>query len=403
MTTAPLRAALRARTVAVTDRRSVAELLDLLPDDAPLAMVRRGDGLVGWGEAARIELDGPARFAEAQRWWTKLCASLDVDDTLAVPGSGPVAFASFAFADSPTPSVLVVPSVVVGRRAGVTWLTTIDDVDPAPAHAARRAPAVARWSDGGVGAQHWRGAVAEAVRRIDAGLLDKVVLARDEIAVLDAPLDARVLLSRLAERYPTCWTFSVDGLVGATPELLVRREGDRAASRVLAGTVASSATAADALRRSSKDHDEHAYAVDSLVASLSRHGTVAAPAAPTVLELANVMHLASDVTAQLHSKLSALELAGALHPTAAVGGFPSEVALAVIAELEAVDRGRYAGPVGWVDSRGDGEFALALRCAQVTGSALRLWAGCGIVAGSDPDAEVAEAQAKLLPVREALG
>ena len=399
-------------TVAVDDPDS---LLALLPAEGALAWVRDGNGLVAWGEAARVEFSGAERFSRAQRWWSAFCADAVVDDRVGVPGSGPVAFASFAFDPSPGASVLVVPRVVVGRRDGVAWMTVVgDDVDPVSALrpvSAPVAPVGLRYAHGSVEVTAWLASVAEAPRRIDAGELDKVVLARDVVATVDEPLDVRHVLLRLASRYPACWTFSVDGLVGATPELLVRRIGDEVTSRVLAGTVrrsddvSSDARLAESLLASAKDHEEHAYAVQSVAAALAAHCTdLDVPARPRLLALANVQHLATDVTGRLADAAPVLGLAASLHPTAAVCGTPTERAFAVIRELEGMDRGRYAGPVGWVDGRGDGEFGIALRCGAVSADSLsvRLFAGCGIVAASDPDSELAESQAKLVPMRDAL-
>jgi menaquinone-specific isochorismate synthase len=385
-------------------------LLDQLqvPDGA-LAWVRDGEGLVGWGEAARLELRGPGRFAQARDWWRRLVAGWAVEDEVGVPGSGPVAFGSFAFADGPAASVLVVPQVVLGRRDGVTWLTTVGEAPRPAAPEAVRRPSELRYAAGEASVTTWRQSVAEAVRRIRRGDLAKVVLAYDLMAATDDAIDPRFLLGRLAGRYPSCWTFAVDGLVGATPELLVSRVGDVVLSRVLAGTTARGAEPGDdeqrtaALLGSAKDREEHRYAVDSLVDSLAPHcGELSVPDAPYVLGLSNVAHLATDVTGRLADGACALDLAAAVHPTAAVGGTPTDVAVEVLHELEGMDRGRYAGPVGWVDARGDGEWGIALRCAQLDGSSARLFAGCGIVADSDPDAEVREAQAKFVPIRDAL-
>ncbi len=403
MSTAAALAPTAVRSASIED----ADLLSLLPSPAgALSWVHRGEGLVGWGEAARLEVRGPGRLAQARDWWQRLCAVWAVDDPVAQPGSGPVAFGSFTFDDlSPTPSVLVVPEVVVGRRDGRTWLTTVGEPSRLSAPEMVTRPSGLRYAAGRVSVTSFRRSVEEAVRRIRRGDLDKVVLAHDLAAMADAPVDPRHLLRRLAEDYPDCWTFSVDGLVGATPELLVSRFGTQVRSRVLAGTLSSGADgrhAADLLG-SAKDVEEHRYAVDSLADSLAPHCSVlAVPDSPYVLELANVAHLATDVHGRLSDGACALDLAGAVHPTAAVGGTPTDAAVALLRELEGVDRGRYAGPVGWVDARGDGEWGIALRCAQLDGAEARLYAGCGIVADSDPDAEVAEAQAKFVPVRDAL-
>jgi menaquinone-specific isochorismate synthase len=393
---------------------SGAALLDRLPPTAPLAWVRGDTGLVGWGVAAQVELSGPDHFATAQAWWTAWLEGADLSDGAGPAGSGPVAFASFAFDAERSTSVVVVPRVLLGRRDGRTWLTVVGEPDADPLVAltpvpAPEPPGAVTWSEGSLSEVQWQDAVRQAVDSIVAGDLDKVVLARDIVATAAGPVDQRLLLRRLADRYPSCWTFAVDGLVGATPELLVRRTGDTVLSRVLAGTVgrlgddAADGELADALLGSEKDLEEHELAVHSVAAVLAAHcDRLDVPDQPTVLRLRNVQHLATDVSGHLADGSGVLDLAGALHPTAAVCGTPTAVAMRVIRELEGMDRGRYAGPVGWMGADGDGEFGIALRCAEVDGARLRLFAGCGIVAGSDPDAELAESQAKLVPVRDAL-
>ncbi len=397
------------------------DLLRLLPRDGALSWVRRGEGLVGWGEADRLEVSGPGALAEAAAWWADRSAALAVDDGVRVPGSGPVVFAGIAFDPAAGTSVFVVPEVVVGRRDGVTWLTTTGDVDPRDVLAGDPAPLLPaptrlRYADGALDPASWCGAVAAAVRRIGDGDLAKVVLARDLLVTADVPLDARRLLGRLADRFPDCWTFAVDGLLGATPELLLRRTGRQLSARVLAGTAPRGAGADDdrlaaELLASAKDLAEHALAVDSLVRALDPFCTaLSVPAAPSLLTLPNVRHLATDVTGTqrrsgARGRAGLLDLVDAVHPTAAVCGTPPDVANALIAELEGMDRGRYAGPVGWLDARGDGEFGLALRCAQLGEEdpcTARLFAGCGIVAGSDPAAELAETQSKFAAFQAAL-
>lgn len=386
-------------------------LLDLLPSmHGALSWVRDGQGLVGWGEVARVRTRGPDRFARAAQWWDSFAARLDVADEVGLPGSGAVAFTSLAFDDAPGDSVLVVPRVVLGRRDGVTWLTEIGSASVPGAVSPARRPAGLRYSSGQLPVRVWRDAVRAAVlrmdgERLDGERLDKVVLAHDLLAAADGPVDARFLLRGLARSYPSCWTFAVDGLVGATPELLLCRRGQRVGSQVLAGTSGpDDATGAANLLGSAKDRAEHRYAVDSVAAALRPHcSRLSVPAQPSVLRLHNVAHLATDIAGQLRrSDSPLLALADAVHPTAAVGGTPTRNALALIRELETMDRARYAGPVGWVDGAGDGELGIALRCAQLNGRVARLFAGCGIVAGSDPDTEVAEAAAKLVPIRDAL-
>jgi menaquinone-specific isochorismate synthase len=382
-------------------------LLDLLPDDRPISWVRGRDGLVGWGEVARWTGTGPDRFADADEWWRAFVDGLEVDDEIGLPGTGPVAFASFTFGDESAGSVLVVPRVVVGRHAGRAWITEFSrGAGPSAVRAVSpvRSSGTLRYSDGLLPVGRYRTVVAEAVRRMRAGELDKVALAHDLLAVGSEPLDPRYLLGGLARRYPTCWSFAVEGLVGATPELLVRRTGDVVESRVLAGTMWGDGRAGRLLG-SEKDRHEHALAVDSLADALvPLCASLDVPEVPEVLALHNVSHLASDVRGRLDpvAPASLLQLAEAVHPTAAVGGTPRKVAVDLITELEGMDRGRYAGPVGWVDSRGDGELGIALRCAQLDGPVARLFAGCGIVAESDPDTEVREAAAKLVAVRDAL-
>jgi menaquinone-specific isochorismate synthase len=390
-------------------------LLDLLPQDAPVAWLRRGDGMVGWGVAAEVRTSGVTRFADADKWWTETTSRAVVRDEVAEPGSGLVCFGTFAFSDEPGDSLLVVPQVVVGRRGGVAWLTTIGpETTDAPAlnpTEPAEPPVDVKFADGALDSEHWMSVVADAVARINAGSLEKVVLARDLIATADAAIDVRWPLRRLSDTYPMCWTFHVDGLFGASPEMLVRRERGLVTSRVLAGTIrrtgddGADLALAATLARSSKDLEEHEYAVRSVAESLEPHcSSMNVPEAPFVLHLPNVMHLATDVAGVVHdaATVSSLELAASLHPSAAVGGTPTRVAVDLIAEIEGMDRGRYAGPAGWMDADGDGEWAIALRSAEVHGSTVRLFAGCGIVADSDPEAELAEAQAKFLPVRDAL-
>jgi menaquinone-specific isochorismate synthase len=395
-----------------------AALLDLVPTAGALSWVRHGEGLVGWGEAARLEVAGPGALAEADAWWRARVRDLAVEDPLGVPGSGAVVFASIAFDPAAGTSVFVVPEVVLGRRGGQTWVTAPAGVDPAdvvgPPAPADGPVGQLRYADGALDPATWCAAVEDALDRIEDGELAKVVLARDLLVTTGTPIDARRLLRRLAARFPDCWTFAVDGLVGATPELLLRRTGRALSARVLAGTAPRGAGSADArladeLQASPKDRAEHAYAVASLVDALRPFcSSLDVPEAPVLLTLPNVRHLATDVHGRQRRDDGAglLDLVGAVHPTAAVCGTPTDRATAVIAELEGMDRGRYAGPVGWLDGRGDGEFGLALRCAELTGAdggrQARLFAGCGIVAGSDPAAELAETQSKFAAVQAAL-
>ena len=390
------------------------ELLALLPQVDGLAWVHGGDGLVGWGRAAEFRTAGADRFTDASDWWRELSTHAVVRDDVDIPGSGLVAFGSFTFTGDAEGSTLVVPEVVVGRRDGAAWVTVIGSgISSAPALNASVPidPVGTTFADGPVDSVTWQGLVGEAVRRIEQGGLDKVVLARDLVATLDQPLDVRAPLARLAADYPSCWTFHVDGFFGSTPEMLVRLERGLVTSRVLAGTIrrtgddAHDLALAGSLARSSKDLEEHEYAVRSVAEALAPHCTsMNVPETPFVLHLPNVMHLATDVTGVIRDDASALSLAASLHPSAAVGGTPTAEAVRLISEIELLDRGRYAGPVGWIGASGDGEWGIGLRSAQIEGdgSVVRLFAGCGIVADSVPADELAESNAKLIPVRDAL-
>ncbi len=412
--------ALVARTSAIPDPGDLARLV---PADIPagdiMSWIRDGDGMVGWGRAASVHTGGESRFTDAEAWWQAVSAQAVTRSDVDVPGSGLVAFGSFSFSPTSTHgATLVVPSVVVGRRDGASWITHIStagrlsptpDVAPAPAP---QPPGTLAYSDGALTGPQWEAAVARTVELIQHGEVDKVVMARDvQVEALDA-IGPRWIMQRLAQSYSNTWTFSVDGLLGATPEMLVRREKGLVTSRILAGTIQRSGddahdlALAGSLARSSKDLEEHEYAVRSVADALRPHcSSMNTPESPFVLHLPNVMHLATDVAGVLADDTSSLRLAAALHPSAAVCGTPTRQAAAVIDDLEQMDRGRYAGPVGWIDRSGDGEWGIALRCGALDEQDPRritLFAGCGIVAGSRPDAELAESEAKLLPMRDAL-
>lgn len=391
------------------------DLFSLLPAESVLSWVRSGDGLVAYGEYARIEVKGPDRFEEASNWWREQIRTFRISDDVRDFGTGPLAFGSFAFSENEN-SVLIIPEVIIGRRGDTSWITTIgkpQSIDDEPYLEDKNYALT--WGEGSRSAVSWEGAVANAVHRIQSGELDKVVLARDVQAVASEPIDARRVMAKLAENYPKTWVFSVDNLVGATPELLVRLTKGLVTSRVLAGTIRRTGdderdlALAASLARSSKDLEEHDYAVRSVADALTPFcSSMNVNESPFVLHLANVMHLATDVNGVLADSLStrdSLHLVQALHPTAAVCGTPTVKARELIEEIEGLNRGRYAGPVGWIDARGDGEWGIALRCAEIDEEdprKIRLFAGCGIVAGSIPEEELAESQAKLLPMRDAL-
>lgn len=370
-----------------------------------VAFLHGGDGLIGWGVHAGIRVTGPDAAARIGEWFAGVIAGIDHLDEVGLPGSGPVAFCSLGF-DPRDESVAVVPAVLVGRRDGVTFRTVIGAPQlrtPEPI----AGPGQVTYADAGLSVTGFTTAVAAATARIRAGELAKVVLAHDLHATTQYPVDERFLLRRLMSDYPTCWTYVVDGLIGASPEMLIRRRGTAVSSRVLAGTAwpeHAEESVVSQLLGSHKDLDEHEYAVASVARSLEPvTTTLRVPESPSPLVLSNLTHLATDVTGELADPApTALQLAARLHPTAAVGGTPTDLAMQVIRELEPTRRGRYAGPVGWMDASGDGEFAIALRCAEVSGTSVRLVAGCGIVAESDPETEAREAQVKMIPVRDAL-
>ncbi|MPV50494.1 isochorismate synthase [Pseudactinotalea sp. HY160] len=412
-----------ARTVPIDDPGDLLRYLPAPTPGAALSWIRGGEGLVAWGEIARFRTTGPARFDDADDHWSEFMSRCVVRDEVGLPGTGPLAFGSFAFsADSPAGGVLIVPEVILGRRDGAAWLTVVTPgslgpLPDLPAHLESVAPlteaTTAAFAAGARDEAAWLAEVGQVISAIRSGEVAKVVVARDLIATTTAPIDVRRTLGHLASAYATSWTFAVDGLIGATPELLLRRERGLLASRVLAGTIRRTgdadvdATHAAALAHSSKDLEEHEYAVDSLLESLRDHvATTSCPEVPFILQLPNVMHLATDVTAVPDAdstEVSSLAFAALLHPTAAVCGTPTAEAARVLAAHEGMDRDRYAGPVGWMGGDGDGEWAIALRTARaVTDRTWQLFAGCGIMAASDPAAEWAESEAKLAPMREAI-
>lgn len=373
---------------------------------APTAVWRRGeDSLTAHGAACVLEFAGADRFAAAAAAWRRIEAGATVDDEVRIAGSGPVAFGVFAFADgSAARSVLIVPRVVVGARGGVAFRTEIGGTGAGAVSCRPAADASA-----GFAAEEYVRAVRAAVDRIRDGGLQKVVLARD-VAVDVPDLDVTAALGRLAERHRDAWVYAVDGFFGASPETLVTVHAGELGSRVLAGTAQRSADPdADAASRatlldSPKNRFEHALAVDSLLLTLGELVDGLTIGRPFALGLPNVWHLATDAVARVREGVGALDLVGALHPTAAVAGAPRGAALAAIAQLEPFDRRRYAGPVGWVGAGGSGEWAIGLRSAEVEGPhRIRAYAGAGVVAASDAEQELAETGWKLAPVLEAVG
>ena len=388
-------------------------LLDLLSSDAPLSWVRNGEGLVGWGIHSTTTVSGRDRFEQAREWWHRQLETFAISDSVHGSGTGPVLFSSFSF-DRNEESVLVIPKVIVGQKGSQSWITWIGDITQPllPESADSASQGTFTFTDGSITTDAWKERVAQAITRIEKTGVDKVVLARDLIATATADIDARPILKKLAAEYPSTWTFAVAGLVGATPELLLRLSRGMVTSRVLAGTIpktgddAKDLALAASLARSSKDLEEHEYAVRSVAEALEPFcSSTNVPESPFVLHLANVMHLATDVTGALiksKQRVDAFSLLKSLHPSAAVCGTPRNIAFDIIDEIEGMNRGRYAGPVGWIDASGDGELGIALRTGQITGKEIRIYAGCGIVAGSNPEKELEESAAKMIPMRSAL-
>jgi len=388
-------------------------LLDLLPTGEQFTWVRGGEGLVGWGVHASTKVSGRNRFEDARKWWHQQLETFSISNSVHGSGTGPVLFTSFSF-DRNQESVLVIPKVIVGQKGSNSWITWIgSDAQPQLSEsAADPASSTFTFSDGTLTSDQWKERVTEVINRVNSNGVDKVVLARDIVANSDSDVDARPILKKLSSEYPSTWVFSVDGLVGATPELLLRLSRGMVTSRVLAGTIPKTGddekdlALAASLARSSKDLEEHEYAVRSVAEALDPFcSSTNVPESPFVLHLANVMHLATDVTGALNEsthRVDAFSLLKSLHPSAAVCGTPRNLAFDVIDEIEGMDRGRYAGPVGWIDASGDGELGIALRCGQITDRKIRIFAGCGIVAASNPEKEVEESNAKMIPMKSAL-
>jgi menaquinone-specific isochorismate synthase len=355
-------------------------------------------GLAGRGVALRIPYNAADPRAAADA-----LAGIEVDDAVGVPGTGPVAFAALPFAPG-APAHLAVPELVVGRADdGTRWMTRIGDASLPLLASDPAQPAPCSFSvEPSRSPEWWCDLVAHATKAISSGDMVKVVLARELLVTADERIDPIAVVARLRAAYPGCMIFTIDGLVGASPELLVSRQGDVVRAHPMAGTAprggdpASDQRLAASLLASTKDREEHQITIDMV------HDTLLPwcsyldyEAEPSIVAVANVQHLATLVEGRLSQPApSVLELVAALHPTPAVGGWPREPALAFIAEHEQLDRRRYAGAAGWVDARGNGSFTVGVRTAELEGNVARVYAGVGVVADSDPRVELAESQAK---------
>jgi menaquinone-specific isochorismate synthase len=434
--------------LAVTTARLAGEGTGIDPVDVDLLAAAGSDGflwqhegfgLAGRGVALRIELPRGLTDAAAVAGVARSLAAIQRGDDVAGPGTGAVALGALPFVRD-APGVLVVPRVVIGRRDGEAWISTT--AHPGTARAAARladrmaADALVGFTDprpapsqftltSVMDHDDWGRLVAGAVARIDDGALGKVVLARQVDVTANRPFVTSDVLSRLLALYPTCMVFRVDGFLGASPELLIERRGAHVASHPLAGTIGRSGDLATdealiaGLLASPKERREHAYVIEGLRRTLGPVcESLDIPDKPTVLELRNVSHLATRLSGVLsvisdgpprdepaHPGLAvptALELVARVHPTPAVGGTPTNEAVAYIGQVEGFDRGRYAGPVGWMDARGDGSWAIGLRSAHIDGDHATMYAGVGIVAGSRPGPELQETQLKLQALLAAL-
>lgn len=388
----------------------VPDLLLVAGGDGVL-FARSGTGFAGRGTALRV----------ARSDVSDALASVQRDDGVGGPGTGPVAFGALPFLPD-AEAHLVVPELLVAIDVdGRAWVTTVsaDERDPhevlaaALADARRPAPSDGPSSFTVAAARppaEWEAAVADATARIRAGELDKVVLAREITVTADAPISVPTVLLRLSQHYPGCFLYLVDGYCGATPELLVGRSGDVVRAQPMAGTKPrrgdpdADAVLAAELLASATYRQEHQVTIDAVHDTLLAFSSyVDYEPEPSVVPLANVVHLATQVEGRLsHPPASILELVAALHPTPAVCGRPRDAALAVIAELEDLDRGRYAGAVGWVDADGNGDWAVAIRGAEILGSTARVIAGNGMVGDSDPPTELIETRAKLQAMLSAI-
>lgn len=384
--------------------------LEWLDPSLPLVFERAGTGVVGRGVAAQARFLGPHRISDATTWWSDVVALATFEGDQAVARRGLVAFGTFSFDEhSAKESTLIVPHTIVQVDDSGVWLTVVhagqsnqarNDLEKTPNQTSRES---VLFGEGLMNQTLFTQTVLEANRAIESGSLQKVVLARDIVAQTSDQFSPASALDRLAKDYPGTFVFSVDGFFGASPETLCSVRGKTLTLTVLAGSIKSDA---DALLQSAKDQDEHRFAVASVVDALEAQGLrVSVDETPHVVTLRNLLHLGTDVYATLPPTLTSLDIVYLLHPTAAVAGTPTEEALAFIREKEPFDRGRYAGPVGWINAEGDGDWAVGIRSAQWDPKAhtLTAYAGAGIVEGSTPESELLETDLKFEPIRHALG
>ena len=368
--------------------------------------LHEGKLIIGYGIAQRLSSTGANRVEQLAKAWQELVESSEISDEVSVPGAGLIGLTSITFSPkSQAESVIIVPARTLVIQEGHCY-EVVAGPDQTMESGAQPS---GQFVEGEQSSSGFISSVEEAIKEIQGGDLEKVVLARDLVLPASAASDLAGALERLHGRYPHCWTYKVESVFGASPELLIRSEGGEVSARVLAGTAGRGTdpdvdrAIADGLAHSLKNKHEHSLAVDSLVQALEPYcSVIESDSEPFSLALPDLWHLATDVRGKLRSSTSLLDVVAALHPTAAVAGTPTDKAMQLIEKLEPFDRAGYAGPVGWLSSDGSGEIAIALRGGVIEPGVIRALAGSGIVGESDPEAELSETELKFRAVRWAL-
>jgi len=407
-----------------------------MPDAVSIAAIGRALDIVADDEGVVLEdaegrvVDrepGNNRILAAAQLWRRVRESLRVAGAAPAPATGAVAVGGFAYRPDRDPAgawggfpalLLRVPALAVTRVRGRTFITAAseeaEELLDLTASAEKARPARTLDVTPVRNPVAWAAAVDSAAARLRAGEASKVVLAREVVARGDGVVSAGAVTRSLRAAYPSCFTYLITGadgtaFAGASPELLIRRSGAQAYAQPMAGSVARGATEsederlAEQLRESRKDAAEHELVSRFVVDALRPFARSVAALPPEVVRFTNIQHLATAVRAELNDPpADALELAAALHPTPAVGGWPREAADRIIDDLETMERGWYAGAVGWTDARGDGEFAVALRCGLLWEDGARLYAGVGVMPDSDPARELDETDLKFRALLSAL-
>ena len=378
-----------------------------IPENATI-FARGNNLMVGIGEQARFEASGGERFQELAKQFSKFTKDIEIIGAVDSSAGSINAFVAISFSPrSEFSSALIVPKALFVRRHDRAWVASFEKDFSWP-EVQETTQTKLEFKQASQTQAGFVDSVEKAMEQIDDGEISKVVLARDLVAEIPAGFDIRPAIEKLRERFPSCWVYSINGNFGASPELLIRSSNGEASARVLAGTAGRGTdpdvdrAIGEGLSHSAKNLHEHNFAVDSITRAMEPFtDSVEADKTPFSLQLPDVWHLATDIHAKLSSDASILEVASALHPTAAVAGTPRLSAQKLIATLEPFDRGVYAGPVGWVGSNGSGELAIALRGGRIEDGQIRAFAGCGIVSGSEPEAELSETKLKFKAVKNA--